>query len=494
MRAVEDGGLLAIPQQRPPGRRPEGGTPELWMQRYARRAMAYDALALVVSGLAAVFLRFGGNDPQLQNGFSYVALALGTTLVWLAAIAFSRCYETRFLAVGTEEYRRLCSASLRLFGIAAFVAYASRTSVARGFTLVFLPLGLLALLAGRRALRVQLVRARRRGRAFHRTIAVGSPEHVRDFLLRLPPDNEDGLRVVGACLTDQPGLHEALPAGVPYLGTTSDVLGAVALLGADTVAVAPGLDTEALRLLAYDLEGTGVHLTVAPALVDVVGNRISIRPLAGMPLLHVDEPEFGGARKLVKGVFDRCVALAALVVLSPVLLAVAAVVRCTSRGPALFTQTRVGQDGQLFSVFKFRTMVVDAEALLAELAALNEADSGMLFKIRADPRVTRVGRVLRKWSLDELPQLLNVVRGDMSLVGPRPPLPTEVERYEGHTHRRLLVKPGITGLWQVSGRSDLTWDESVRLDLQYVENWSLGLDMAVLARTALAVVRSAGAY
>ncbi len=199
------------------------------------------------------------------------------------------------------------------------------------------------------------------------------------------------------------------------------------------------------------------------------------------------------SRKLVKGFVDRSVSLVALILLLPVLVVIALAVKLDSRGPVLFRQTRVGQGGREFGVFKFRTMVMNADALLAELTARNETD-GLMFKMRDDPRVTRVGRLLRKWSLDELPQLLNVVRGQMSLVGPRPPLPSEVARYDGDVARRLLVKPGMTGLWQVSGRSDLSWEDGIRLDLYYVENWSLAADLSILWKTIGAVVNSRGAY
>ncbi|HVE73634.1 MAG TPA: sugar transferase, partial [Mycobacteriales bacterium] len=226
---------------------------------------------------------------------------------------------------------------------------------------------------------------------------------------------------------------------------------------------------------------------------NVTGTRISIRPVAGLPLLHLDEPELRGMRPMIKGAFDRTVAATALFLLSPFLLALAVGVRLTSPGPALFKQVRVGRDGQEFLCWKFRSMHLDAESQLEALREHNEHD-GVLFKLRDDPRVTPFGRWLRSWSLDELPQLVNVVRGQMSLVGPRPPLPSEVAQYAGHTRRRLLVKPGMTGLWQVSGRSALSWEETVRLDLQYVENWSLGLDLAVLAKTVVSVARRHGAY
>jgi exopolysaccharide biosynthesis polyprenyl glycosylphosphotransferase len=210
-------------------------------------------------------------------------------------------------------------------------------------------------------------------------------------------------------------------------------------------------------------------------------------------LLHVDHPQLSGTRQVLKGLFDRVVALVALVLLAPLLLAFAAAIRLSDRGPALFRQTRVGKHGKAFRIYKFRTMVVDAEARLAELRGHNEND-GVLFKMRRDPRITAIGVYLRKYSVDELPQLLNVVRGEMSLVGPRPALPDETARYADHVRRRLVVKPGLTGMWQVSGRSDLSWEESVRLDLRYVENWSFALDLQILWKTVSVIFRGSGAY
>ncbi|MGI8686592.1 MAG: exopolysaccharide biosynthesis polyprenyl glycosylphosphotransferase, partial [Acidimicrobiales bacterium] len=243
----------------------------------------------------------------------------------------------------------------------------------------------------------------------------------------------------------------------------------------------------------WDLEGTGVDLLVVPSLVDVAGPRISVRPVAGLPLLHVEEPELGGGARLVKHLVERVAAAVLLVLLLPLLVAVGLAVRCTSRGPALFAQQRVGKHGRRFTLYKFRTMRRSAEAELVDLADANEHD-GPLFKIRDDPRRTRLGRALRRVSIDEVPQLWNVVVGQMSIVGPRPPLPCEVEGYSDEARRRLLVKPGLTGLWQVSGRADLPWAEAVRLDLYYVENWSPALDLVILAKTLTAVVRGRGAY
>jgi exopolysaccharide biosynthesis polyprenyl glycosylphosphotransferase len=284
-------------------------------------------------------------------------------------------------------------------------------------------------------------------------------------------------------------------AGVPVYGGLSNVTSAVGQLGADTVAVlaCPEMNGIRLRELAWDLEKTGTDMCVAPALLDVAGPRTTIRPVAGLTLLHVDHPELAGGKQVLKTMFDRAVALTAVILLAPLFAVIMLAIRLGDHGPVFFRQTRVGKDGRTFAVWKFRTMVVDAEARKAELTAQNEAD-GALFKMRKDPRVTKAGSRLRRASLDELPQLFNVLVGDMSLVGPRPPLPAEAAKYGDHMRRRLVVRPGITGLWQVNGRSDLTWDEAVRLDLRYVENWSLALDLQILWKTWSAVVRGHGAY
>jgi exopolysaccharide biosynthesis polyprenyl glycosylphosphotransferase len=486
-----------------------------WRRRYAKLVLLHDGSGLLVAGLAAVLLRFGSDGPGMVHGLSYYAVDVALVLAWLAALALGRCYESRFLGEGPDEYKRLGNASLKVFGLVVFAAFATKTQVARGFLLLFFPFGITALVTGRWLARQRLARARARGRAFHRVLVVGRAPRVAELVAQMERDTTHGFKVVGVCLAggdrraprtltvpaDPARLlrgerRRGAPLTVPVLGAITDVRRAVEQVRVDTVAVAssPELTGEGLRRLSYDLEGSGIDLMVAPALLNVAGNRISIRPVAGVPLLHVEEPELAGSRKLLKGTFDRGLALMLVLLLLPVLLGLMTLVRLTSRGPALFRQTRAGRDGELFAVYKLRTMQVDAEARLHELLNRNEVQGGVLFKLKDDPRVTRVGRFLRKWSLDELPQLLNVLLGHMSMVGPRPPLPTEVDKYEGYARRRLLVKPGITGLWQVSGRSDLAWEDAVRLDLRYVEDWSLGLDLTIMARTLFAVVHSAGAY
>ena len=316
-----------------------------------------------------------------------------------------------------------------------------------------------------------------------------------DLLDRLGEQRHHGLHIVGACLPVAGQRSSLLDVGVPVVGGYGSVTHAVRLTGADTVAVlASGdLGPEQLRRLAWDLEPTGADLLVAPSLVEVAGPRLSIRPVSGLPLLHVEQPSFTGGRRFFKSVFDRLAASAALFLLSPLLLAVATAIRVDSPGPAIFTQERIGKDGRPFRLYKFRSMVVDAEEQRSHLLDHNDRD-GLMFKMHADPRITRVGGWIRRYSIDELPQLVNVALGQMSLVGPRPPLPEEVEKYADHVRRRLLVPPGLTGLWQVSGRADLSWEESIRLDLRYVDNWSFAFDLQILWKTGRAVLGGSGAY
>ena len=326
-----------------------------------------------------------------------------------------------------------------------------------------------------------------------RVVAVGHAPAVADLVATLRRDKYNGLDVVGACLAGRTMLDEI--DGVPVFGGLGSVSAAVRHVGADTVAVlaCPEMNGIRLRELAWELEETGTDLCVAPALIDIAGPRTTIRPVAGLPLLQLDHPELAGGKQVIKAVFDRVAAALALIVLAPVFLIIAIAIRLDDQGPVFFKQTRVGRDGRTFKVYKFRTMVVDAERRKLQLKTLNEG-AGVLFKMRKDPRVTKVGASLRRTSLDELPQLLNVLKGDMSLVGPRPALPDEVARYGYHMRRRLVVKPGITGLWQVSGRSGLSWEEAFRLDLRYVDNWSIMLDLQILWKTFSAVTKGVGAY
>ncbi|GAB2947036.1 sugar transferase [Nonomuraea fastidiosa] len=452
------------------------------------QAVLGDLCAAGVGACAAFAVRFGWPTPYV---LPYLLVSLVLPVVWCGAVALNRAYEPRMLGDGPEEFRRVAQAGLALTAATAIGSYLTKTDVARGYVVLALPLVTLLTLTVRYALRRNLHRRRAAGRCMRRVIAVGHAASVAELVGLFRRERHHGMEVVAACL---PGGHQGQSvAGVTVAGDLSDVPLAVEQHDADTVAVlaCPEMDGQALRRLAWRLERTLTELVVAPALMDVAGPRTMIRPVAGMPLLHVEHPELAGARQLVKNVFDRVVAAALLVLLAPFMAGLAVAVRATSPGPALFRQTRVGRDGRLFTILKFRTMRRGSEQ--QKVTLVSDRD-GVLFKIRNDPRVTPLGAFMRRHSLDELPQLINVVLGHMSLVGPRPPLPEEVARYGDDVRRRLLVRPGLTGLWQVSGRSDLSWEESVRLDLRYVENWSLTLDLQILWKTWSAVARGQGAY
>lgn len=463
-----------------------------WQRGYVRSLVSLDLLVLLgaVTGSMTYVHLTRGIQPLDRD------LAAALVPAWLGAVALSGAYQMRFLGGGSEEFKRVGLAGIWLTALVGTAAFVLKAPLSRFFVALALPGTALLLLAGRAVGRLALHRLRRAGHCLHRVIVVGTSDDARQLIAQTQRDVRAGWQVIGACLPDQaePALTVA-GLRVPIVGVPADAAVVAALYGADTVAVTHllVLGPDGVAALARDLPDRDMHLLLSPALTDVAGPRITVRPLEGLPLLHLEQPAFTGPQRVVKAVQDRVGAALLLVLLAPLLALIALAVRLSDGGPALFRQQRVGLRGERFSCWKFRSMQVDAEARLAELTARNEHD-GVLFKMRADPRVTRIGRLLRRTSLDELPQLVNVLAGSMSLVGPRPPLASEVDRYQQDVHRRLLVKPGMTGLWQVSGRADLSWDEAVRLDLYYVENWSPLLDLTILARTALVVARSAGAY
>jgi exopolysaccharide biosynthesis polyprenyl glycosylphosphotransferase len=468
-----------------------------WWRGYTAVLAVTDTLAMVLGVVAAQWLWFGRfhTVAPLPHRLFYGAITLTLIPAWLVTLTLCGTYERRYLEAGADEYRQVFTAAVRFLAVVATAGFVFKVSVARGFVAVAIPVATLAALGGRYAARRWLHRRRAvQQRCMKGCLVVGSDGGVADLARALRGVPFTGYAIVGACTPVGEGTIDVDGQSVPVVAGTDSILSNARRTGVDAIVVADGstLPEGTLPALAWQLEGTGIELLVAPAVTDVAGPRISIRPVAGLPLVHVEEPELSGVRRLAKNAFDRSLAAMALVVLSPILLLVGAAIRLTSRGPALFRQVRIGVGGRRFVMWKFRTMTIDAEDRLAELAELNEHD-GLLFKILDDPRQTRLGRILRRWSIDELPQLWNVVRGEMSIVGPRPPLPTEVERYDDKVRRRLLVKPGLTGLWQVSGRAQLSWDEAVRLDLYYIENWSPSLDAVILAKTLVAVVRRQGA-
>ncbi|MER7211011.1 MULTISPECIES: sugar transferase [Streptosporangium] len=458
-----------------------------WVRRYRVRAAVADLGSASLAGTLALFVRFGEVTPYVTP---YVLLSLTLPVVWVCAIRINRAYEPRLIGLGAEEFQRIFQCGFTLTAALAIGAYVTKTDVARGYVVLALPLATLLTILARYGLRRRLHRRRAQGACMRRVVAVGHRAAVADLVRRFRRERYHGMEVVGVCVPYD-GMGDV--EGVAVLGGLSDVPIAVPQVSADTVAVlaCPEMDGVALRRLAWRLERTETDLVVAPALMEVTGPRITIRPAAGLPLLHVEHPELTGPRQLVKNLFDRVGAGVLLVVLLPLFAVLPLAVRASGPGPVFFRQRRVGRDGAEFTIYKFRTMTTDAERRRITLTGDGQ---GVLFKIRNDPRITPVGARLRRHSLDELPQLVNVLLGQMSLVGPRPPLPEEVARYGDDVRRRLLVKPGMTGLWQVSGRSDLSWEESVRLDLRYVENWSLTLDLQILWKTWSAVARGAGAY
>jgi exopolysaccharide biosynthesis polyprenyl glycosylphosphotransferase len=482
---------LAVPESLQVGQVARGQrAATLWTSTYLTQVRVADGCCGLAAGLLAFEIRFG---DHAAGAFSYFWLGLALPVLWLTALTLAGAYDSRFIGVGTDEFRRVLNAGVGLTAIVAVIAYASKTDVARGYVFIALPCLTIFDLLVRYRMRKRLHYLQSTGRCMHRVVVVGHPDVIADLAAVLKCDTYHGLSVVAACVLG-PDCPEAI-GDVPVVGGLTNVVDVVQRMGADTVAVlaCPEMSGARLRDLAWALEKSGTDLCVAPALLDVAGPRTTIRPTAGLPLLHMDHPEFTGARRLIKSAFDKAVAITALLVLSPLFLVIAIAIRIGDPGPAFFRQTRIGKDGRPFRLYKFRTMVTDAEKRQAELLALNEGN-GLLFKMRRDPRITRVGGWLRRRSLDELPQLINVLIGDMSLVGPRPALPDETSAYGYHVRRRLAVKPGITGLWQVSGRSDLPWDEAVRLDVRYVENWSFVLDLQILWKTWSAVAHGDGAY
>jgi exopolysaccharide biosynthesis polyprenyl glycosylphosphotransferase len=467
-------------------------TRSLSTRDWAAMLVVVDLSFAALATAAALVLRFGQPSTSVR-GFPYAALVLVLPPIWVFLLAATGAYDRRVLGYGPEEYQRIGNAGLWLLLAYAAAALAFQADISRNIAAVSVVLTTLGTITGRLMARKRLHYRLRNGWALHKAVLLG-PAHgavsLANHMRRAP---YSGFKVVAVCPTDP--YEQPTGLGVPEFAYDEDIAARVVAYGADTLAVTSteALPKGELRRLSWRLEGTGVQLIVAPSLTDFAGPRIVVRPVAGLPLLHIDEPELTGVRRAAKAVLDRAVASFLLVGLSPLLAATAILIWLGDRRSPFFTQDRIGRDGQEFRMWKFRTMRPLAEAEREALLGNNDHD-GVLFKMRADPRVTPIGRGLRRHSIDELPQLWNVLRGEMSLVGPRPALPDEVAVYGDGVRRRLKVKPGMTGLWQISGRADLSWDESVRLDLEYVENWSVALDLMVIWKTVPVVVRGQGGY
>ena len=387
---------------------------------------------------------------------------------------------------------RSCVTIAALIGVGC---YFTKLELSRGFLIIALAVGVALLLAGRGGMRAIVRSARSRGALQQRVLVVGSETHVDEVSRVLSRVRGLGYHLVGA-LTSDHQLAMETAAGVPILGPASAVVSTTRALDADIVFLAGGAVESAARMreIAWELAESRTQLVVAPSVTDVARERVSIRPAGGLPFIHVEKPRHANALRSAKRVFDVVGSALLMLAFSPVFVVAALQIWRFDRGPILFRQERIGRDGLAFHCLKFRTMVQDAEALLAELHAELGTEQGVFHKFKQDPRITRPGRWLRRFSIDELPQLLNVFKGEMSLVGPRPQVAHEVALYDSVMARRLHVRPGMTGLWQVSGRSDLSAAEAMRLDIYYVENWSMAQDLGILARTFGAVFGSRGAY
>jgi exopolysaccharide biosynthesis polyprenyl glycosylphosphotransferase len=479
--------------------RPRARAAPRWVRRYLATTLAADAVSVLLATTFAELLRFGLSDPTINIGavnLPYFYIAVVLVPAWIAVMAFNGCYDYRVFGAGLDEYRQVMTGGVQFLAALAVFALVLKLDIARGVVFAVIPLSVMMSLVGRWLVRQRLQRSRAKGLNLQRVLIVGSSAPVKQVTRHLDSAPWTGFYIVGAYTTEHGVWHPVGDASsLPVLEDLNDVADALETLDIESLVVANGsaFPQGELQQLSWMLEDAGSNLIVAPGTTEIAGPRVSIRPAADLPLLYVERPRFSVGARAYKVVFDPCIALLGLILFSPLLLATAVAVRCTSRGPVLFRQKRVGLNGELFTLWKFRTMLRNAPEQQATFAHANDAD-GVLFKLWRDPRVTSVGRVLRRFSIDELPQLVQVLNGKMSLVGPRPPLPDEVARYEGDTHRRLLVKPGITGLWQVNGRSDLAWDEAVRLDLYYVNHWSPAMDCAIILKTIGAVIRGRGAY
>lgn len=490
--ALTDGAAIAL------GDRATAASPRVGLHamqhRFGRWLWVSDLTVVTGAVLLAQTLRFGqlSSDDLLRvSRLNYFVVSAVIVIIWMAALTINASRSPNVFGNGLDESRKVFTATFAVFGVLAVISILLKFDVARGYLAIALPFGLIGLLLSRWAARRYIVHARLRGSFSNAVLAVGNPRSVRQLAESFTRNPADGLRLVGAY---GPGLQNDGDSG-PLVFDDCEITEAVRRCGADTVVLTSGhLTPDEIRDLSWELEKVDVDLILAPGMVDVASPRLRVQLAAGQPLIHVEKPQYSRAKRFQKRAFDVVFSTVFLIAVSPVMALAALAIKLDSRGPVFYLSERVGLDGQSFRMVKFRTMVVDAEQRLNELAALNESEGGMLFKMREDPRITRIGKLLRRYSIDELPQFFNAINGTMSVVGPRPPLPSEADKYDLRTRRRLLVRPGITGLWQISGRSDLSWEDSVRLDLSYVENWSMVSDLVIAMSTAKAVFGHSGAY
>ncbi len=453
-----------------------------------------DLAAMFLAMFLALLLRESVPLPWPAGGtvlrWPYI---VAIPLAWWLCLYLFEGYSEKWHGAGATEYNRVLMGSFTCIGALGVGLYLTSSTLSRGFYCWLAVVGISALLIGRYTVRQVINRAKAQGRFATSTIVVGGAGHVAALLQVLAREEWLGYRVDGLLIPDED--PDPSEGQIPILGAPEDVMRMLRRTGADAVMFTDGSFSQPSDFseLARQIEDLDAQIIFMPAVTDVSASRLMTRPVAGLPLMHVQRPAAARATAWSKRLFDIVGSLIALVVATPILLVAALLVRLTDPGPVLYRQQRIGIDGEPFTLYKLRSMKVNADRLKAKLADHSDGN-GVMFKMARDPRITPVGRFLRRYSIDELPQLLNVLKGDMSLVGPRPALPDEVDQYDEHVKRRLAVRPGLSGLWQVSGRSDLSWGETVRLDLYYVDNWSMMQDLSILARTVSAVLRPQGAY
>lgn len=463
-----------------------------WIRPVIGRALAGDVLvAFAVTALLMI------NDWQSWQ--SSIGLAVLTAAAWAGLLFLRRAYDTARLAEGVGIVTMVLGAAFAVMAVLGFLSYAIKVELPRRYVLVGIPAIALLTIVHRLLLRHQLKRRRAHGQAMMRTLVAGDGLTAGSFVRELSTSMDHGMKVVGMALSNTDVRPMTAGHQVPVWGVLSEIPQMVVDHEIDVVVITGGgLTGDALRRLSWALERVGADLVVSPGMVETTPSLVTMHPTAGLQLLHWERPSDKFGRGFVKNLQDRSIAALALLAASPVMIGTAIAIKATSKGPVFYTQKRLGVDGNPFTMIKFRSMVTDSDELRAQLVKQKQAESAqgnsVLFKMADDPRITKVGKIIRRYSIDELPQLINVLRGDMALIGPRPPLPEESAKYHDKDNRRLRVKPGLTGLWQVSGRSDLDWDQSINLDLRYVDNWSWSMDMQILFKTARAVLKGDGAY
>jgi exopolysaccharide biosynthesis polyprenyl glycosylphosphotransferase len=485
----------------------ENSIPPLWPEtrasrreirhvRHSKRMVISDAVIICVILAAATVLVFAGNPDALLN---YAVGSAGLAALWMAALGLIGYRARRVVGRGVSEYTGVTLASLQLFGLIAIGALLLHVDVSRTYLAIAFPAGLIALLLGRRHWR--RVAAVELSRAEHHVsvLVVGSSRSAADVAATFVRDPSAGYRVVGICTPTGPTAHDHSidvdGQSIPIVGIDQAIADAVRRTGAHTVALAATdhLHPTEIRRLIWELDSLGVDLLIAPGLVDIAEDRLHSRPVAGMAMFEVTKPQHEGANSAAKRAFDIVFTSIAMIAVAPLFALAALAVRLSSPGPVFYVSERIGLRGTTFKMLKFRSMVDGADAGASAMIAA-DGGSPMFWKPKDDPRITWVGKIIRKYSIDELPQFINVLRGDMSVVGPRPQVRREVDSYDYLVRQRLTVKPGLTGLWQVSGRSDLELDEAVRLDLSYIENWSPIKDLVIIAKTVKTVLNGDGAY